>query len=190
MQLIYNVLIYDMQQSNSLICAFMLSRFSCVQLFAVLWTVACQAPLSMEFSRQEYWNRLPFPSPGDLHNPGIKPASLMSPALAGGFFTTSATWEPHICMCIFTFQMNPKAGPPRLECNELDLQVPMGLRKANRGVPGPPPPLSRTPAHGQAPQQWVTRCSSGSGVLQREGKALKVKVHRATQSNSNIRLHG
>ena len=49
----------------------------------------------MEFSRQEYWSGLPFPPPGDLPNPGIwkKPASLTSPALAGGFFTTSATWE-------------------------------------------------------------------------------------------------
>ena len=46
--------------------------------------VACQAPLSMEFSRQEYWSELPFPSPGDLPNPGIE---LGSPALAGGFFT-------------------------------------------------------------------------------------------------------
>ena len=46
-----------------------------VQLFATPWTVACQAPLSMGFSRQEYWNGLPFPSPGDLHNSGIKPRS-------------------------------------------------------------------------------------------------------------------
>ena len=51
------------------------------------------APLSMEFSRQEYWSGLPCPLLGDLPNPGIKPTSLMSPALAGGFFTTSATWE-------------------------------------------------------------------------------------------------
>ena len=50
------------------------------------WTVAHQAPLSMEFSRQEYWSGLPFPSPGHLPKPGIKPASLVSPALAGGFF--------------------------------------------------------------------------------------------------------
>ena len=57
------------------------------------WTVARQAPLSMGFSRQEYWSGLPFPPPGDLPDPGIKPRSLMSPALAGGFFTTSATWE-------------------------------------------------------------------------------------------------
>ena len=49
------------------------------------WTVVHQAPLSMEFSRQEYWSGLPWPPPGDLPDPGIKPVSLMSPALAGGF---------------------------------------------------------------------------------------------------------
>ena len=68
----------------------MLSCFSHVQLFATLWTVACLGPLSMGFSRQEYWSGLPLPPPGDLPNPEIKPASLTSPALAGGFFTTSA----------------------------------------------------------------------------------------------------
>ena len=52
-----------------------------------------QAPLYMEYSRQEYWNGLPFPTPGDLPNPEIEPASLKSPALAGGFFTNNATWE-------------------------------------------------------------------------------------------------
>ena len=71
----------------------MLSCFSHVQLFAILWTVARQVPLSMGLSRQEYWNGLSCPSPGDLPDPGIKPASLTSPALAGGFFTTRATWE-------------------------------------------------------------------------------------------------
>ena len=70
----------------------MLSHFSCVQLFATLWTIAHQAPLSLEFSRQEYWSDLPFPPPGDLPDPGMKPMSLTS-ALAGGLFTTSATWE-------------------------------------------------------------------------------------------------
>ena len=54
-------------------------------------SVACQAPLSMGFSRQEYWRELPWPSPGDFSNPGIKPMSLMSPALANGFFTISTT---------------------------------------------------------------------------------------------------
>ena len=57
------------------------------------WTVAHQALLSMEFSRKVYWSGLPFPLPGDLPDPGIKPISLTSPALAGRFFTTSTTWE-------------------------------------------------------------------------------------------------
>ena len=57
---------------------------------ATLRTVARQAPLSMGLSRQEYWGGLPFPPPGDLSDPGIEPASLTSPTLAVGFFTTSA----------------------------------------------------------------------------------------------------
>ena len=75
------------------VCVCVLSRLSRVQLFATPWTVACHAPLSMGFSRQEYWSGVPFPSPGDLHHPGMEPVSLTSPALAGRFFTTSATWE-------------------------------------------------------------------------------------------------
>ena len=73
--------------------ACILSHFSRVQLFVTLWTVAHQASLSMGFSRQEYWSGLPCPSPGDLPDTGIKPTSLMSSALADGFFTTSATWN-------------------------------------------------------------------------------------------------
>ena len=57
------------------------------------WTAAHQASLSMGFSRQEYWNELPCPPPGDLSNPGVKLVSLMSPALGDKFFTTSTTWE-------------------------------------------------------------------------------------------------
>ena len=68
-----------------------LSCLSCVRLFAALWTVACQSPLSMKFSRQEYWSGLPFPHPGDLPEPGIEPTS---PALAGGFFTTEPPVKP------------------------------------------------------------------------------------------------
>ena len=70
-------------------------RFNRVQLFGTLWTVTCQAPLSMGFSRQEYWSGLPCPPPGDLPNSGTAPASLMSPALADGLFTSSATWGAH-----------------------------------------------------------------------------------------------
>ena len=71
----------------------MLSYCSCVQLYVTQWNVACQAPLSIIFSMQEYWSELPFPSSRDLPDPGIEPASLMSPALAGEFFTTNATVE-------------------------------------------------------------------------------------------------
>ena len=69
----------------------MLSCFSRVRLFATPWTVALQAPLSVGFSRQENWSGLPFPTLGDLPNPGIESSSIMSPALAGGFFTARAT---------------------------------------------------------------------------------------------------
>ena len=64
--------------------------FSRVQLFVAPLTVACQDPLSMGFPRQEYWSGLPFPSPGHLPDPRIKPTS---PALEGEFFTTNATWD-------------------------------------------------------------------------------------------------
>ena len=62
-----------------------------VWLFVTPWTVAHQAPLSMEFSRQEYWSGLPCLSPGDLPHPGVEPVFLAFPTLAGRFFTTSAT---------------------------------------------------------------------------------------------------
>ena len=86
--------------------------FSRVQLFVTLWTVAPQATLSMEFSRQEYWRGLPCPPPGGLPDPETELATLMSLALAGGFFTTSATWEAlrginyqqiHQTSCFFSF---------------------------------------------------------------------------------------
>ena len=67
---------------------------SCAQLFAIPWTVAHQTPLSMEFFRQDYWSRLTFPTPGDLPNPGIKPLSLASSALAGRFFTPVPPRKP------------------------------------------------------------------------------------------------
>ena len=87
--------------------ACVLHRFSRVWLFATPWTVAHQALLCMGFSRQEHWSGLPCPPPGDLPDPGIEPACLLSPASAGGFFTTSATWEAlrlpplpdHPCVC-------------------------------------------------------------------------------------------
>ena len=68
----------------------MISHFSSVRLFVTLWTVAHQTPLSIGFFRQEYLNRLPFPSLGNLSNPGIEPMSLTFPALVGRFFITWA----------------------------------------------------------------------------------------------------
>ena len=87
------------------ICAETLSR---VRLCGTPWTVAHQVPLSMEFSRQEYWSGLLFPPSGDLLFPpsgvlpdaGIEPTSFTSLALAGGFFTTSATWEAQMYILI------------------------------------------------------------------------------------------
>ena len=87
-----------MPHSTNLECrylpdALVLSCFSCVWLFVTQWTSGHQAILYSGFSRQENWSGLPFPFPGDLPNPGIKLASLMSPSLADGFFSISATWE-------------------------------------------------------------------------------------------------
>ena len=70
---------------------------SCLTL-ATPWTVARQAPLSMGFSRKEYWSGLPFPPPGDLPNPATESAYLVSPTLAGGFFIISFKWEA--CSCL------------------------------------------------------------------------------------------
>ena len=128
----------------------MLSCFSHVQLFVTPWTVARQAPLSVGFSRQEYWNGLPCPPPGDFPDPEIEPTSLMSPALAGVFFTTNATWEApkriidaNILLQIIKSKSNPKLDIIRLilgfpggsagkesPCNAEDLGLNPGLRRS------------------------------------------------------------
>ena len=85
----------------------MWSLFSHVRLFATPWTGAHQAPLSMGFSRQEYWSGLPCSPSGDPPNPGTEPTSLIkSPALGGGFFTKSTTWGVFWdCVCM----LNPSS---------------------------------------------------------------------------------
>ena len=100
-----------------------LSCFSHVLLFVTPWTVACQAPLFMGFSRQEYWSGLPCPPPGDLPNLGIESTSLMSPTLPGGFFTTSATWE---ALC-FHIQVKKKLFESKAFCYLME-----GKRKGRR----------------------------------------------------------
>ena len=72
-------------------CVYVLS---CVQLFVTLWPVACQAPLSMEFSRRDYWSGLPLPPPGDLPDPGMEHMPSVSPALASGFLPTKLPGKP------------------------------------------------------------------------------------------------
>ena len=78
--------------------SFIMCVCSVVSDSVTLWTVAHQAPLSMGFPRQEYWSRLPFPTPGDLPDPGIEPTSLVSSALAGGYFTTVPPGKPFIIL--------------------------------------------------------------------------------------------
>ena len=73
-----------------------------IWLFVTPWTAACQAPLSMEFSKQACWSGLPFPPLGDLPDPGIEPPSLASTTLAGGFLTTMPPGKLHIYPQLFT----------------------------------------------------------------------------------------
>ena len=79
---------------HSLACVGVRSHFSCVRLFATPQTVACKAPPSMGFSRQEHWSGLPCRPPGDLPHPGIEPVSPSAPALAARFFTTEPLVKP------------------------------------------------------------------------------------------------
>ena len=90
-----------------LVCAHV---FSCVRLLVTPWTVAHQAPLSMELSRQEYWSRLLFPPPGELPHPGTEP---MSPVLASGFFNTE---PPCTLLCLNMLYLRWQ-GPCSLDGN-------------------------------------------------------------------------
>ena len=89
-----------------------LSHFSCVWFCVTLWTVAHQAPLPMGFSRQRLLEWLPCSSPGDFPNPGIKPMSLMSPALVGGFFIISVTLEAIFHCMVLLAQLCPTLCDP------------------------------------------------------------------------------
>ena len=73
--------------------------FSHIRFFVTPWAIAHQAPLSMGFPRQEYWNGLPFPPPGDLPDPGIEPTSLAFPVLAGRLLTTEPPGKPGDYKC-------------------------------------------------------------------------------------------
>ena len=82
-----------------------MKSLSRVRLFAIPWTVTYQVPPSMEFSRQEYWSELPFPSPGDLPNPGIEPGS---PTLQADILPSEPPGKPYLyTMCIYSLILTP-----------------------------------------------------------------------------------
>ena len=97
----------------------MLNLFSRGWLFVTSWTVACQAPLSMGFSRQEYWNGMPSPSLGDLPEPAVTPASPVSPSLAGRLFTTEPPGNP-----FNYFQFSSVAQSCPTFCDPMDHSMP------------------------------------------------------------------
>ena len=104
----------------------MLSYFSRVRLFATRWTVAHQAPLSMWFSRQEYWSAFLWPPPGHLPDPGIESPCLASPTLAGGFFTTSTTCKKTLESPLDSKEIkpvNPKGNQPWIFIARTDAKV-------------------------------------------------------------------
>ena len=147
-------------------CA-VLGHFSGVRLSATPWTVAHQAPLSMGFSRQEYWRGLPCPTPGDLPYPGTEPCSLTSPALADGFFTTSASWEgpvggaaesprPPACLSKHSPTHSQHSSAP---C------CPSGRERRSLGKPGSPPVQADPPESPFLGAPWLRARSEHLGDL-------------------------
>ena len=127
----------------------MLSRFNCVQLFAIPWTVACQAPLSMRFYRQEYWSGFPYPPPGDHPNPWIKP---LSPTLVGRFFTFELPGKPNIELYKFIYFVSVQFSSVAQSCRTL-------CHPMNRSMPG-------LPVHHQLPEFTQTHVHRVSGAIQ------------------------
>ena len=108
-----------------------MKSLSRVQLFATPWTVASQAPLSMGFSRQRYWNGLPFPLLGNLPDPGIEPKS---PALAGGFFDTGGSVVKNLPTNAGNVGWSPGSGRSLEEGNGNPLQYSCLRNPMDRGV--------------------------------------------------------
>ena len=131
---------WSLSGDSLIVSVCVLSCSSHIQLFATPWTIACQAPLSMGFSRQEYWSGLPCLPSGDLPGPWTEPVSLMSPALVGGFFTTSTTWEVgHGLKCHLEIQiclqMDLKSGMATpVSANHVNYLHPCGVVVAFRAM--------------------------------------------------------
>ena len=114
----------------------------CLILCDPVGSTAHQVPLSMGFPRQEYWRGLPFPSPGDLSHPWIEPAS---PALTGGFFTTSATWEAHYQMFFSIKSSLPlsESIPCALNCAQFTSKQKERKTRHSSHLPQPPQCIRR-----------------------------------------------
>ena len=128
-----------------------------------LWTVGHQAPLSMCFSRQEYWSGLPCPPPRDPPDPGIKATSLTSPAMAGGFFTTSATWEAYTVLCLVAQSCPTLCNP--VDCSPSGSSVHGDTPGKNIRVGCPPPGIFPTQGlnPGLSHCRWIFYCLSHQG---------------------------
>ena len=100
------------------------------------WTVARQTPLSMGFPRQQYWSGLPFPTPGDLSDPGIKPPSLESPALAGRFFTTVPPGKSNFLGACSHLPVNLGLSDPFLKAILGELEGPGTCKSGQAGGEG------------------------------------------------------
>ena len=108
------------------VCVCVCAVLSCVQLFVIPWTAAHQVPLSMGFSRQEYWSGLLFSPPGDLPDPGIKPSTLVSPALADRFFTTAPPGRPNFHAYLFIWKSHSRPDSMyynRLSCAKFTIET-------------------------------------------------------------------
>ena len=159
------------QLSNSFLHNVCMCMLSGGQLLVTPWTVAYQAPLSLGFSRQEYWSGLPFPSPGDLPDPGIEPASLMSPALAGGLFTTESPGKPilysknKISPCI-SIGLVAKLWPTLVTPCTVTQQAPLSMEFSKQeywsGLPFPSPgDLPHPETELRSPALQAVSCTAG-----------------------------
>ena len=129
------------------------------------WTVACQAPLSMGFPRQEYWSGLPFSPPGDLPDPGIKPAS---PALAGDFFTTQPSGKPQYQLGKCKLRPVRLFATPWTVAYQAPLSMEFSRQEYSSGLPRPPP--------GDLPDPRIEPASLSSAAL--TGKFLNAPNKR------------
>ena len=133
-----------------------LKSLSCVRLFAILWTVACHS-LSMGFSREEYWSGLSLAPLGDLSDPGVEAVSLASPALAGGFFTTSAA------IAILNTKVIKGRKKERVAISGV-LSWTFGIKGSLiHSGPECPTAASSDPSHQERQPSPSMKCSSGCG---------------------------